>query len=459
MISAHAPDLDAWAPLAASLLGHRVPPTGVLWRDDEPELFAEAPPTGGLGRVPAPLLKMAQSVEPHRGVEKWALLYRVLWRMTHGEPNLLRVSVDDDVRRLALMEKDVRRDIHKMKAFVRFRRVAAEQGDTFIAWHRPDHNIVRAATPFFTRRFGAQNWAILTPDESVFYMNGELQFGPGVSREQAPAGDVTEDLWRTYYRSIFNPARVKVRAMKKEMPVRHWATLPETAEIESLLREAPARVEAMIRHQPASGASYVPAQPASLETLKAALPGCRGCDLCDIGSRAVAGEGPARAELMLVGEAPGDQEDLAGRPFVGPAGAVLQRAMAAAGLERSQVYLTNAVKHFKFDATPARRIHQKPNGAEINACRAWLNAEIDLIQPKIIVCLGATAAQSLLGRTVAVQQERGRPLPHARARHLLVTVHPAFILRLNDAALAAREHARFAADLALARHLLETTAA
>jgi DNA polymerase len=164
----------------------------------------------------------------------------------------------------------------------------------------------------------------------------------------------------------------------------------------------------------------------------------------------VFGEGPEDARVMLVGEQPGDWEDLEGRPFVGPAGQLLDKALAEVGLDRSRLYLTNAVKHFKFRLAGKRRIHQRPDAGEVEACGAWLGLERQLLRPRLVVALGATAARALLGREVKVGAERGRLLPFGQDARLLLTVHPSYILRLPDAALQAAEHARLVADLRLA---------
>jgi DNA polymerase len=173
----------------------------------------------------------------------------------------------------------------------------------------------------------------------------------------------------------------------------------------------------------------------NLETLRGAVQGCRGCDLYKHATQAVFGEGPEHVRLVLVGEQPGDEEDRAGRPFVGPAGQLLDRALASAGIDRTMVYITNAVKHFKYTEPPGegkRRIHQTPRGPEIAACRPWLEAEMARLKPELIVCLGATAAQAVLGRAVRVLAERGHLFPHHWAKQVLVTVHPSAILRARE---------------------------
>jgi DNA polymerase len=185
----------------------------------------------------------------------------------------------------------------------------------------------------------------------------------------------------------------------------------------------------------------------TLATVRAVAAGCKACDLYKRGTQTVFGEGPRKAEVMLVGEQPGDAEDLAGQPFVGPAGKLLDRALQEAGIERRLVYLTNVVKHFKWEPRGKRRIHAKPNAAEISACRPWLETEIALVKPRVLVCLGATAAQALLGRAFKVSTERGVFVPSSLARLVTATVHPSSILRAPDEATRRAEMSRFVQDL------------
>jgi uracil-DNA glycosylase len=186
---------------------------------------------------------------------------------------------------------------------------------------------------------------------------------------------------------------------------------------------------------------------ASLDELREAAKSCKNCDLWKLGTQTVFGEGAAHSKLMLVGEQPGDQEDLAGKPFVGPAGKLLDNALVEAGIDRKKVYVTNAVKHFKWEPRGKRRIHKKPNAAEISACRPWLDAEIAAIRPKVIVCLGATAAQALLGKDFRVTQHRGEFIESTLASYVAATVHPSSILRAPDENTRHEEMARFIADL------------
>ena len=310
------------------------------------------------------------------------------------------------------------------------------------------------------RRFTAMNWSILTPEASAHWDGEQLAFGPGAVRADAPAPkDALEDLWRGYYASIFNPARLKVAAMKGEMAVKYWRNLPEAPLIGPLIKDAQRRMEGMVAHGPTEAnarpqrahKAAIPEVPhdGTLEAVRADAMECRRCPLWAPATQTVFGEGPTEASVLFLGEQPGDQEDLAGRPFVGPAGQLFDRALGEAGLDRRQAYVTNAVKHFKFEPRGKRRIHQKPNAGEVQACRRWLDREIDLVKPRLIVALGATAAQSLFGKPTPIGKSRGRLIDLDSAQ-ALVTVHPSYLLRLPDETAKAVEYAKFVEDLKLA---------
>jgi uracil-DNA glycosylase family protein len=209
----------------------------------------------------------------------------------------------------------------------------------------------------------------------------------------------------------------------------------------------------MPKRPPKDAAEFIPDRP-SLSSVRVAAKDCRACDLWKRGTQTVFGEGGRRAELMLVGEQPGDTEDLTGHPFVGPAGKFLDRVLAEVGIDRTAVYVTNVVKHFKWEPRGKRRIHKKPNASEIAACRPWLDTEIGLVQPRAIVCLGATAAQTLLGRQFKLTANRGAFVPSSLAPLVLATVHPSSILRAPDANTRRRETERFADDLRLVARAL-----
>jgi DNA polymerase len=474
-------DLDAFRRNARQLLASGVPPDHVEWSEGpaceasgdlfggapgEADAFALAPPpsmpSAARHPVPASFVALCADVILHRAPQRLALLYRLLWRLAH-EPALRHDPLDADMMQAQLMAKAVHRDIHKMRAFVRFTRVAdAEVGERHVAWFEPDHRIVEANAPFFARRFAQMRWAILTPERCVEWDGQALSFREGANRREKPPSDAGEQLWLTYYEHIFNPARLKLAMMRREMPQRYWHNLPEAALIQPLAEAAGARSQSMIDAPatptrrirapmplhllPAGGAA-----PATLDELRMAAHACRGCPIGALATQAVCGEGPVGARHMLVGEQPGDQEDLAGRPFVGPAGQLLDRAMAQLGWARDSVYLANAVKHFKYELRGKRRIHKTAAQREAEACAHWLDSEISLVRPQALVALGATAARALLGRPVAVQAERGAWV-HERADGLpvFVTLHPSALLRLPDGE-RAEAYERWRADLARAR--------
>jgi len=204
------------------------------------------------------------------------------------------------------------------------------------------------------------------------------------------------------------------------------------------------------------GASgFVPEHP-TLPRLRGAAQSCQGCDLYLHATQAVLGEGPSAADLVLIGEQPGNDEDLAGRPFVGPAGHLLDRALQEAGIDRRRVYITNAVKHFKFEERGKRRIHKKPSAGEVRACHPWLQAELEIVKPAIIGCLGATAAQSILGNEFRLTKDRGRPIEHPPHGTVVATVHPSAILRAPDPEQRETAYAQFVEDLKAIRRLLGT---
>jgi DNA polymerase len=345
---------------------------------------------------------------------------------------------------------------------VRFREITHEGGTWYVAWFEPEHHIVERNSRFFVDRFAAMRWSILTPERCVHWDGAQLSFTAGVPKSEAPKADAVEDLWRTYYGHTFNPARVKTKMMQKEMPKRYWKNLPETAIIPALLNEAPARVAKMIAQSDARAvreSDYTIAQPPDTrdwEILREAACACRACPLWKSATRTVFGEGPRDAQLVLLGEQPGDAEDLAGHPFVGPAGQLLNEALSEAGLDRTQVYVTNTVKHFKWEPRGKRRLHQTPNSRDIAACRPWFEAELQLIKPRILLCLGSTAATAIFGSTARVLRDRGQIRPSRFAPQTLITFHPSALLRAPDEATRAANHALFLQDLRTAAQLLKT---
>ena len=443
-----ADDFDGWRDAARSLAAQRVAPSDVVWQvgDLPTDLFGDeaiVDSNAPAPRVPRAFIDLARTVAMHADPERFALLYAMLTRLI-AEPRLIDDKADPALRRLEEMAKAVRRDIHKMRAFLRFREVAEEDGARFVAWFEPEHHIVRHNARFFVDRFAAMRWSILTPEVTLHWDGETLSEGPGAIKTDAPDGDPVEEVWKTYYASIFNPARLKKGAMLKEMPRKYWKNMPETALVPALIAGAQAREAAMIETARAAPGGN---SEAAWTALRDEAAGCQRCPLWKPATQTVFGEGPVDAEMMVVGEQPGDQEDLAGRPFVGPAGQVFDRAMAEAGIDRSRVYVTNAVKHFKFEPRGKRRIHAKPGVGEIDACRWWIEQERGILRPRMTVALGATAARSLTGKTVTISRERGRVLTLSDGSAAWITVHPSYLLRLPDKVQAEEEFARFIEDL------------
>ncbi|WP_299376569.1 UdgX family uracil-DNA binding protein [uncultured Tateyamaria sp.] len=445
---------QAWRDAARGLLAQGVPPQDVDWTvEGAPQgLFGGAPvATQAVPvNVPRSFLALAQSVVWHSDPQRFAHLYAVLWRLRDA-PRLMQDRADPEVARLRRMEKAVHRCQHKMKAFVRFREVPAlnPARRNFMAWFEPTHHTIEPTAEFFRKRYADMDWSIVSPDITARCMDGQVTFLRDVPRPDLPE-DAHEDLWMTYYSNIFNPARLKVNAMTSEMPRKYWKNLPEAAVIPDLIAQAEARANAMAQATPTLPPVRVEAAQRQQQAFASrwASTGAmleqdlRGCARCAIGCAAtqvVPGEGPVDSPVMIVGEQPGDQEDLEGRPFVGPAGQVFDRAATEAGLDRAACYITNAVKHFKYRTERKRRIHERPDRSEIEACRWWLNAEIERSRPALIVAMGAVAAQALTGsgkdllrRCGTIEETRGTPV--------LITVHPSFVLRCGD--VAAQQDAR-----------------
>ncbi len=460
-------DFDFWREHARQLVQCHVSPDRVTWTESggAGDLFA-----GGEATLPEPapdarpvraskrFMSLAKNAALHSNPQRFALLYRLLWRL-QSNPRAMEDKADPDVRQLEAFDKSVRRDSHKMHAFVRFRLIeeACEGGEAhehYIAWFEPDHHIVRANAGFFMRRFANMRWSILTPRGCLHWDGKTMREGPPAQRSDAPDGDPVEELWKSYYSSIFNPARLKVGAMLSEMPKKYWKNMPEAALIPDLIAGAQSREAKMV----AAGAREARERPASLTAIAEGIASCRDCPIAECGTRAVTGEGPSGAPLMIVGEQPGDQEDVAGKPFVGPAGQLLDSYLQEAGIAREHVYVTNAVKHFKFIPRIVqggkRRIHQTPQAKEIDTCRWWLEAERAVVKPKLVLALGASAARGLLGKTVSLKQVRGSPITLEDGSELWVTVHPSYLLRLDGAAKAEQEQL-FARDLAAVKARLE----
>ena len=484
-------DFDGWRRAARALRLAEVAPAEVRWSVGvaEAALFDGAPPpeaaAGAQFTVPREFVALAQAVICHREDDRFDLLYRLLWRLK-GEPHLLGLLTDPEVADALLRQKSVRQAEHKMHAFVRFRRVddpkveeEKQKADPahvaapeeYFAWFEPPHYVIELGVQFFVRRLANVRFTIASPYVTAewFGRAGGLKLTPGGKPDKLPTEDASEDDWRTYFTNIFNPARLNPKLMKQHMAPTYWKNLPEAETIPSLVAQAQGRTAAMVEAAPTEpspramrAAARVQRQepvdggpPAdTLPDVNAGIQVCRRCDLWRDATQGVPGEGPRAAPLMFVGEQPGDMEDLAGKPFVGPAGQLFNRALAAAGVPREETYVTNSVKHFKHELRGKRRIHAKPNTTEITACNWWLGQERRIVKPKVVVALGATASQAVFRKALAVTRNRGVVGPLDDGSTGFLTVHPSFLLRLPDEESRAREFDLFVRDLAAAYALL-----
>ena len=389
----HVHTFDQWRAAARELLARQVAPDAVLWLSHRADgaLFAagaEPAPAAavkpGSVRISRKLMELLQTAACCRVPNRWAFLYQVLWRWRHGA-NVLSAR-DADGARLHAMVRAVRREEHNMLERIRFRERRAEAGaPRFVAWDQPCHDVLAQVARRFAARMGRVTWMIATPDASALWDGARLHSTGALLRGPADV-DAGAALWPDYYRSVFSPARL------------HDELVPG----------------------PAGDPGQAPAT----------LNECRRCPLWQNATQAVPGAGPARARIMLVGEQPGDQEDLAGLPFVGPAGQLLERALSQAGLERRAVYLTNAVKHFKWEPRGKRRMHKTPAQREVEACSYWLNAELAQVRPKVVVALGSTALKAVTGNPHATLREAMPAPAMQQGRWIVAVYHPSYILRV-----------------------------
>ncbi|MGJ8529146.1 UdgX family uracil-DNA binding protein [Maritalea sp.] len=470
-------DFEEWRHAARQLCERDISPDQVIWRtrDNTGDLFdvltgkqqikAQSPSSM---RVPKRFVQAAKTAICHTDKDRFTLLYRVLHQLK-SHPNLIDDQTHPDIAKLNILMKNVHRDSHKMKAFVRFKEVDGRQQGRrrFVAWFEPEHYTIERTSPFFKNRFSDMDWLIASPKGAAAWDGNKLS----VSRDPAEppiAQDQTDELWCTYFANIFNPARLKVRAMQSEMPKKYWKNLPEAALIPDLIAGAEKRVLEMAAKeasQPRPFHDRIQAQwqekPKTdegidltpLEQMRNQAASCTRCPLHCRATQTIFGEGPSTAQIMVVGEQPGDQEDLAGRPFIGPAGKIFDEALAQAQLNRSELYITNAVKHFKYKEQGKRRLHERPTTGEVEHCRWWLTKEMALIQPEVIIAMGATAYFALTGEKHPIARVRGTPIPMQENTTLLVTTHPAAILRNPDKVARQKMLNAFYNDMQKAQHL------
>lgn len=382
--------------------------------------------------VPGPFIKFARTVGLHKDEQKWNILYSILWRLHHGEPDILQKLDDPQVSRARFMEGAVQRDMMKMRLFTKFR----STHNLLVAWYAPEHFITEAMAAHFVQSHAHEEWALHTPQLSVHYVGRVLEFSSGMAQAPRMFTDAGEDIWLRYASTQLNPARQCIRM---------------AASAGAGPREGNLAVKQKPRDPKPKDHAHPP-ETLQLSRLRNASKSCLVCPFAVKSTQTVFGEGPKRATIMMVGEQPGDQEDRAGQPFVGPAGTLLNEILQELGIPRDEVYVTNAVKHFKFESRGKRRLHMKPNGSEIAACRPWLEKEIAAVQPEVILALGATAAQSLCGRMVKVTKERGQWLEGKDTgdSKVMASWHPSAILRSIDEESRKQKMAQLKSDLSKA---------
>jgi probable DNA metabolism protein len=453
-----------WREAARELLAQDIAPHDVQWRSarEDRDLFAmhaepavETPSSKAAApalRLPRILMDMLQAAACFRAPDRWAFLYRVVWRWMHGEKDVISPA-DIDGARLTSMVKSVHREEHDMHAYLRFReRPEAAGPPRFVGWFEPAHDVLPQVAQHFAARMGRISWLIATPDASVLWDGTSLHFAGPLMRGPADIEDAGETLWLTYYRSIFNPARLNTKVMQSHIPSRFWKNLPEGSQVPGMVAEAAAGAR-RVGQTATVGQRIGTTIPMSAERAQphrqapTSLDQCRRCELWQNATQAVAGVGPQRARIMLIGEQPGDQEDLAGKPFVGPAGQILERAMAQAGMDRNAIFLTNAVKHFKWEPRGKRRLHKTPAQREVEACHYWLEEELARVQPTVLVALGGTALKSITGDVhIGITKSLGQPFRH-EGRWVVAIYHPSYVLRVPDDRLRAEALAVMVAGL------------
>jgi probable DNA metabolism protein len=424
-------DWQGWRSAARPLVLAGVPPEDVQWsvRTHPDDAGHDLPEATGSFNVPRALVAIAALAFQARDPERFSLLYRLVWRANAGE-KLLDQKDDPELRRVQDLAFAVRAEAHRMRTLLRF--MAVEDG-RYLGWYAPAHYVLEANALLLARRFPDLACSIITPDGSAHWQDGVPRFGAGLAHVADDAA--LAEWWHAHHATLLREARPDT-------------SIPEAESLDEAPRP-PGR--------PSLGPVVLPLHP-DRQLVEAAHEAgdCRRCHLHEPATQTVFGEGPADAPVMFIGEQPGDQEDTIGRPFVGPAGQIMDRAMEEAGIDRRTIYITNAVKHFKFTPRGKRRIHQTPEAPEIQACRFWLDVERVQLRPKLLVLMGGTAARAVMGRQVTITRERGRPIRLEDGQAAFVTVHPSFLLRVPDEDAKAREYRAFVRDLEAVRKLMET---
>ncbi|QQC67116.1 UdgX family uracil-DNA binding protein [Paraburkholderia ginsengisoli] len=398
--------------------------------------------------IPRELLGQLQTAACYRAADRWALLYRILWRWTHGERDVIELH-DPDGAQLNQRVQSIEHETADLLDFTLFRRRDPSIGlPEFVGWYEPRHDLLERAAEKFAKPMGDSTWMLATPHGAAFWNGMLLRIDQtaakqtAAQREQAtPAlppdamtgeaitSEPTEALWLAYYASVFN-------ARPTPMPLRYWRTPPAGPPLPAQLARERSRAGAQdaVITVPETAPVEDSALTPPLHEPTGPLATCRRCALWRNAKQAVAGVGSADATIMAVGEQPGEYENQHGEPFTGPAGQLLDAVLARAGLERATLYLTYAVKHYKWETFDQQRVHRMPERREVEACEHWLQQELTRVEPRAIVTLGATALKALTGAHVNLSEYLGQTIAH-RGRLIVPTWHPSYALRTADARL------------------------
>ena len=413
----HPADWDGWRTAVRALALAGVLAEDIAWTIG-PGAGTKLPQADGHFTVPRTLVDVARAAVAARDPERFTVLYRLILGAREGED----VADDPDFARARGLARAARRETHRMRCLVRFLPNIAPDGTRYIGWFEPAHFVLDAVARAYAADFPSLPFSILTPDASAHWTGAAFCRGAGVAAADVPDDATLEAAWQARFADLF--------ADMPPPPMPHTSTL-----------RPPDR--------PALGPVRLPQARAiaGLALLAEDAAGCQRCSLAQSATQTVFGEGPVDAPIMFIGEQPGDQEDLIGRPFVGPAGFLLDQALEEAGIDRRQCYVANAVKHFKFVPRGTRRIHQTPEAQEIETCRFWLEQERAAVRPALVVLMGATAARAVLGRPVTIGRERGAPFDLPDGTPGFITAHPSFLLRQPDEASRAQQYAMFVREL------------
>ncbi|RKE39785.1 DNA polymerase [Paraburkholderia sp. BL23I1N1] len=394
--------------------------------------------------IPRELLSWLKTAACFRAPDRWALLYRVLWRWTHGEHHVLDLS-DPDGALLDQRIKAIEHETEDLLTLTLFRRRDPSMGPPeFVGWYEPHHDLLERAAARFAARMGDSTWMLATPHGAVFWNGMLLRIDRPAAEEREPAAHAlpasamtgeaitstpAEALWLAYYANAFN-------GLPSPVPLRYWRMPPAGPPLPARLARERSRLgaqSAAVTVPPTPPVEYSAMTPPLLEPT-GPLATCRRCALWRNAKQTVAGAGPASAAIMVVGEQPGEYENQHGEPFTGPTGQLLDAVLVRAGLERKALYLTYAVKHYKWETLDQQRVHRTPARREVEACQYWLEKELTRVAPRVVVTLGATALKALTGAHVNLSEYLGQTIAH-EGRLIVPAWHPSYALGMADARL------------------------